>query len=93
MNPLMGLLEFGMTMRDAINLPRLVARNDVTLVEAALFDDPTLTAQLRAAGVRLSGDFGRRPLGFVQAAMVHTDGTLAGAADTARLDSASAMAF
>ena len=94
LNVLVAVLHWDLGLRDAIDRPRVVSRNSPTLLEAELFHDDELLRSLHEMGYEVTGDFGPRPLGFVQAAMRNTtSGDFIGAADTKRLSVSSALAF
>jgi gamma-glutamyltranspeptidase/glutathione hydrolase len=78
---LIGTLDWGLAMQDAIALPNLVARGASFGAEASRFD-PELLARLNALGFDLgTGDFEESGL---QGVRVEQDGTLQGGADPRR---------
>jgi len=78
---LIGALDWGLTMQDAIALPNLVAHGASFGAEAGRFD-PELLARLKALGFELrTGDFEESGL---QGVRVGVDGTLQGGADPRR---------
>lgn len=98
LNAVVGALDLGLGLRGATDMPRVVSRNNYALAEPAFFeaDGTTPGAALRVLQAR-GFDVRRyetpRPSGYVQSVMRVADGVLAAAADTARLETAGALAF
>ena len=78
LNVILNVLDFGMDVQEAVNAPRVIARNGAVDLESRLFADAALVAGLRAKGfvVRDAGS-----VGAAQAVGIADDGSLRGAAD------------
>lgn len=78
---IMGVLDFHLSMQDAINLPNVVAKGDTIRVEAALLP-PEIRTQLKAMGYKLTEVEGEES--GVHGLLRQPDGSFAGGADKRR---------
>ncbi len=78
---IVGMLDWGLSPDDAIELPNVVARGAVTVEERRF--DPAILEQLRAMGHTFRAGRGAEGSGL-HAVMLMPDGTLAGGADSRR---------
>lgn len=78
LNVILNVLDFGMDVQEAVNAPRVIARNGAVDIESRLFANTGLVQGLRAKGfeVRDAGS-----VGAAQAIGIAEDGSLRGAAD------------
>lgn len=81
LNALVNVLDHGMDVQQAVNAPRVIARNGPVELEAPLYRDQALRKELEARGFEVS-DVGST--GSVQAVLIGEDGWLRGAADPRR---------
>ena len=77
---LVGMLDWGLTPQEAIELPNVVARGDVVRLENGM--DPELLAELEALGFQL--DANRGEISGLHIVRALPDGTLIGGADPRR---------
>jgi gamma-glutamyltranspeptidase/glutathione hydrolase len=78
LNVILNVLDFGMDLQEAVNAPRVIARNGAVDLESRLFADAALVEGLRAKGFEVR-DAGA--VGAAQAVGIAEDGSLRGAAD------------
>jgi gamma-glutamyltranspeptidase/glutathione hydrolase len=78
---LVGLLDWGLSLQQAFDLPNVMARGERFLGETDRFPPEVLTG-LAARGVEIKGGFGE-PSGY-HGVVLHADGRLEGAADIRR---------
>jgi len=78
---LVGLLDWGLSLQQAFDLPNVMARGDRFLGETGKFS-PALLTGLAHRGVELKGGFGEQS--GLHGVVLHADGRLEGAADIRR---------
>lgn len=81
LNVLINLLDGKMNVQAAVNAPRMHARNGAMELEAPLYRNKELRAELEKRGFRLKS---RQQVGSVQAIEISPDGWIYGAADPRR---------
>lgn len=98
-NVAVNYLDFGMSLRDAVDAPRVISRNGIADVEHSLYIQPELHAALIAAGFNITDNWGSRPYGYVQSlamspnASSPTGRTIVAVADNKRQATAAAFAY
>lgn len=80
---IIGMLDWGLSPQQAIELPNVVARGDVVAAEAGRFD-PALASALQAMGHRFAGGRGGGEGSGLHAILATPDGRLVGGADSRR---------
>jgi gamma-glutamyltranspeptidase/glutathione hydrolase len=81
LNVLLNILSYGMDPQQAVNLPRVIARNGAAELETPLFRDEPLRRALEERGLKVVD---AQAAGCVQVVLLGADGWLLGAADPRR---------
>lgn len=81
LNVILNVINRNMEIQEAINAPRIIARNRPAELEAPLYHDDALRSELEARGFEVKN---AQAIGSVQAIMIDEDNWLHGAADPRR---------